>query len=191
MSDIFVYNTADPTRRFVKESAQFKCSGYGLRELIKNLDSPVGAEIGIAEGYTSEFLLDSNEKLTLYCIDPFVNYIDWNGNNLNERDDVCHIFQNRVNRFGNRVKFIRKFSDDAISDIEDNSLDFVFIDGLHTYDQVTKDMQNYYPKLKSNGIFAGHDFTAIQCINEAVNDFAENKNKTVLKTECDVWYWYK
>jgi predicted O-methyltransferase YrrM len=93
--------------------------------------------------------------------------------------------------FGDRIKFLRKYSDDAVSNIEDNSLDFVFIDGLHTFEQVTKDMTNYYPKLKDGGIFSGHDFRVIKCINEAVIEFASSKNKTILETECDVWYWYK
>ena len=73
----------------------------------------------------------------------------------------------------------------------DSSLDFVFIDGLHTYEQVTKDMNNYYDKVKPGGIFSGHDYRAIECINKAVNDFASLKNKQILETNCDVWYWIR
>lgn len=187
--NLFLYDT---TRNMAPNRPPvFKCSGYGLRDLVKNIESPVGIEIGCAEGFTSEFILDSNPNLTLYCIDPYVNYIDWNGNNLNEREDVYRIFCDRVSRFGERIKTVRKFSDDAVNDIADNSLDFIFIDGLHTYDQVTKDMANYYPKLKDNGIFAGHDYRGIECINRAVTEFAASKNKSVLETEVDVWYWYK
>lgn len=183
MNDIIYYNPFG-----IKT---FKCSGYGLGEMIKNLKNPVGLEIGLAEGFTTKFLMESNDTLTLYCIDPYVNYIDWNGNNLNERENVYHQFLDNTKQFENRIKLLKKFSDDAVSDIEDDSLDFIFIDGLHTYDQVTKDMNNYYPKLKNGGIFSGHDYRVIKCINEAVNAFAEEKQKTILETECDVWYWYK
>jgi hypothetical protein len=31
----------------------------------------------------------------------------------------------------------------------------------------------------------------IEGVNRAVNEFAAIKNKEVLETECDVWYWYK
>ena len=168
-----------------------KCSGYGLGELIKGMKKPVGVEIGLAEGFTTEFLMESNENLKLYCIDPFENYVDWNGNNLNDRHRVYEEFLERTKKFGDRVNLIRKFSDDAVADIKDNSLDFIFIDGLHTYDQVTKDMNNYYSKVKKGGIFAGHDYSVISAIHKAVNEFADGKKKEVLTTECDVWYWYK
>lgn len=185
MSDIIYYSPAGVS------TGTFKCSGYGLGEMIKNVKNPVGLEIGLAEGYTTRFLMESNDTLTLYCVDPYVNYIDWNGNNLNERENVYQQFLENTKQFSNRIKFIRKFSDDAVSDIEDESLDFIFIDGLHTYDQVTKDMTNYYSKVKPGGIFSGHDYRVIKCINDAVNDFAKKMDKVVLETECDVWYWYK
>ena len=154
MSDeIFVYNTY---RDFVPQRIPNKCSGYGLGNLIKEIEFPIGVEIGCADGFTTEHLLESNPNLSIYCIDPWVNYIDWNGNNLNEREEIYKIFLDRTSKFGDRVKVLRKFSDDAVTDIPDNSLDFIFIDGLHTYDQVTRDMTNYYPKLKNNGIFSGH-----------------------------------
>lgn len=185
MSDVIYYSPAGITTR------AFKCSGYGLGEMIKNLKDPVGLEIGLAEGFTTRFLMESNDTLTLYGVDPYINYIDWNGNNLNERENVYQQFLENTKQFGDRIKLIRKFSDDAVSDIEDESLDFIFIDGLHTYDQVTKDMTNYYSKVKPGGIFSGHDYRVIKCINDAVNDFAKKMNKVVLETECDVWYWYK
>lgn len=168
-----------------------KCSGYGLAELISKIENPVGVEIGVDVGHTTEFLLKSHDKLKLICIDPFANYIDWNGNNLNERDSIYKEFVSRTNPFGDRIQHIRKTSDDAVNDIADNSLDFIFIDGLHTYDQVMKDMQNYYSKMKNGAIFAGHDYNVIEDVNRAVREFAKTKNKDILETECDVWYWYK
>lgn len=188
MTDI-IFNTETHSQTFLTPAPN-KCSGFGLGALIKNLKNPVGVEIGAAEGFTTEFLLESNESLQLTSIDPFVAYIDWNGNSL-ERETTYKEFVKRTERFGSRIKLIRKFSDDAIDDIPDNSLDFIFIDGLHTYDQVTKDMQNYYSKVKVGGIFAGHDYNVISAIHKAVNEFALTKNKKVLETECDVWYWTK
>jgi hypothetical protein len=166
-------------------------SGYGIGNLIKNMTDPVGCEIGVERGYTTEYFLRVNKTTKIYCIDPFANYIDWNGENKNERDMVYKEFLQRMSPFSDRVNIIKKYSDDAVNDVPDNSLDFIFIDGLHTYEQVTKDMQNYYDKVKSGGIFSGHDFSLIDCINRAVKDFAKTKGKEILTTEHDVWYWYK
>lgn len=49
-------------------------------------------------------------------------------------------------------------SDDCLDDFEDGSLDVVYIDGDHSYEQVSKDIQNYLPKLKDKGFMAGHDY---------------------------------
>ena len=80
--------TTPPTPR-VQSFTDIKCSGYGLGELIKNMKNPIGLEIGSDIGDTSEFLLKSNEKLFLHSIDPYENYVDWNGRDLNERESMA------------------------------------------------------------------------------------------------------
>jgi hypothetical protein len=157
----------------IRINKMFKCSGYGLGELISRIENPIGVEIGCSEGHTSEFLLDSNQNLILTAIDPYQNYLDWNGRYLNDREEFYHSTLSRLSRFGDRFKIIRSYSDDVFSLFADESLDFVFVDGLHTYDQVKKDCANYYSKVKTGSIFA------------------KSVGKEILTTECDVWYWYK
>ena len=41
---------------------------------------------------------------------------------------------------------------------EDASLDFVFLDGDHSYDGLKKDIIAWLPKVKKGGIICGHDF---------------------------------
>ena len=40
---------------------------------------------------------------------------------------------------------------------EPDSLDFVFIDGDHSTEAVTADIEAWLPKLKPDGVLAGHD----------------------------------
>lgn len=47
---------------------------------------------------------------------------------------------------------------DAAANYKDQSLDFVFIDAGHTYNDVKKDIDAWLPKIKIGGIIAGHDF---------------------------------
>ena len=188
MSDVFRINTE--TQAFGTQRP-FKCSGYGLGELIKSLQSPRGLEIGCDVGDTSHFLLDSNQSLNLTSIDPFLNYTDWNGRNLHEREDVYQSVMKRLENYSDRFDLIRQTSDSAVTLFDDESLDFIFIDGLHTYDQLTKDCDNYYWKLKPGALFSGHDFTAIEGVTRAAKEFAAKCGKEILTTECDVWYWYK
>lgn len=43
-----------------------------------------------------------------------------------------------------------------------NNLDFVYIDGDHSYLAVKKDIELYYPEVRDGGILGGHDFCANQ-----------------------------
>lgn len=191
MSDIIKFDTYQQSFGAQKSISIFKCSGYGLGELIKNIENPVGLEIGCDIGDTTEFLLQSSSTLFLTSIDPYENYIDWNGRQLDEREEILTRMMNRMRVFGERFELIRKTSDEAVSKFTENQFDFIFIDGLHTYDQLSKDCVNYYKFLKPGGIFSGHDFTAIEGVNRAAKEFVAKVNKEILTTECDVWYWYK
>lgn len=173
-----------------------KCSGYGIVDLVKKLNQQniIGLEIGCAEGNTTKHLLSNISNLKLYGIDPYTEYIDWNGYDLNSdhMDRTTKKFEENIKNYKNRHHLYKNFSDDVVDKFENNSLDFIFIDGLHTYEQVLKDCRNYYSKVKSGGIFSGHDYTAIEAVNRAVVEFAtEIEIPEIFDVEVDVWYWIK
>jgi hypothetical protein len=55
--------------------------------------------------------------------------------------DVYHAFLKNIKGNENRVSVLKKFSSEAVSIIEDESLDFVFIDGNHLYEYVKEDIE--------------------------------------------------
>ena len=68
---------------------------------------------------------------------------------------------------------------------EDGDFDFIYIDANHSYDAVKKDLENWFPKLRSGGVFAGHDycektgFGVIQAVDEfRANNIDKIKNFT-------------
>lgn len=189
MSDYFVFDTNKIA--FGEQQNVFKCSGYGLRDLIKGIKKPVGLEIGCDIGDTSDFLLENHPELSLFTIDPYENYVDWNGRPLNEREEIFVQATQRLSKYGDRFTLIRKTSDDAVTEFKEEMFDFIFIDGLHTYEQLSKDCVNYYKFLKPGGIFSGHDFMAIEGVNRAAKEFASTVSKKISVVDCDVWYWYK
>ncbi len=48
----------------------------------------------------------------------------------------------------------------ALPRFEDKSVDLIHLDGLHTYEAVKADFENWYPKLRAGGIFLFHDIRA-------------------------------
>ena len=188
MNDVITFNTE--TQAFGQQN-QFKCSGYGLGAMVAKMKEPKVLEIGCDVGDTTQFLLESNPDLLLIGIDPYENYTDWNGNPLHEREQCFNGFMQRVGPYVDRFALIRDYSDKAHDVLEENFFDLIFIDGLHTYEQLTKDCANFYSKLKTGGVFAGHDYNAIPGVKQAADEFAQKMGKQILITECDVWYWIK
>ncbi len=105
-------------------------SRTALAQLFRDLGYRVGAEIGTLGGEYARNLKKNNPDLTLYCVDPWEIY-----------DGIQYYDQNKLTEYYNRavrllegyknVHFIKKKSMDAVKDFEDNSLDFVYIDGNH------------------------------------------------------------
>lgn len=168
--------------------------GEGIPALISNIKNPVGIEVGTDRGYTTTYLLDTVKDLTLHGVDPYTGFTDWNGQvvSQDERDGTFRAFMSSLAHYEKKYIHHRKTSDDAASDFDDESVDFIFIDGLHTYEPVYKDLRNYYPKLKKGGLFCGHDYTNVaDGVGKAVNEFAAELGVEIKTTQQDVWYWFK
>jgi hypothetical protein len=162
--------------------------GFDIPNLIKNVKNPVGVEIGTAEGYTTEYLLRTISDLKLTGVDPYLPYEDWNGDKNLHKDIEYKEFQKRVEKFNDRYRHELKTSDEAASKFADDFMDFVFIDGLHTYDQVLKDCKTWYTKVRHGGILCGHDFNRIPDVRKAVEEFCHSKNYTIEFAHQDMWY---
>jgi hypothetical protein len=106
-----------------------------------------GAEIGVDRGRFSEYMLSVIPGLHLYCVDP------WHWRLRGESR-----YQSTVARLASySATIIRKTSVEASLDIPDESLDFVYIDGDHTFDFVMTDIILWSRKVRYGGIVAGHD----------------------------------
>ena len=77
----------------------------------------------------------------------------------------------------NFYKHLRMTSIQASTLFKNQSLDFVFIDASHSYIDVKNDILAWKPKIKKNGILAGHDYRSswpevIRAVDELLkNDF--------------------
>lgn len=167
-----------------------KNSLYNMRQSyngLNNLVSYIGqqcdttkftlVEIGSYSGQSTVFFAKYFQNVI--SIDPFINDYDKNDPTCNfmKLENVYDVFKKNISSYKNIIH-IRDISDNAINQLEQYLVNMppvlvVYIDGLHTYDQVTKDIINYYPIIKPNGYLCGHDYheQAWQQVYNAVNNF--------------------
>ena len=186
------------TVKELKESGEwnsFYISGIGLAPVIAGLgDKLVGLELGVARAETTTYLLENCPNIkTYYCVDPWQPYQDWNGPITQEVISAMKATAlNNLSFFGKKVSLIEDYSNNAAKKIKDNSLDFVFIDGDHSYEAALFDMTTYWPKVKSGGLFAGHD-AGMQNVDKALETFRVSHGIETPVQYCpnQCWYWIK
>ena len=129
-------------------------------DLLRELKLTTGAEIGVSTGYYSKWLFSRIRGLKLYCIDPWIAYPEYVEHHTPEGQVVLNQnFEKTKERLaGKNAIFIKKYSMDAVKDFADESLDFVFIDGNHSFEFAVNDIAEWSKKVKKGGIIAGHDY---------------------------------
>ena len=73
-------------------------------------------------------------------------------------DKIYEIFTDNMDSLKNYHVPMRTTSLEASEQFEDDSLDFVFIDASHEYEDVKRDICAWLPKVKVGGVLAGHDY---------------------------------
>ena len=139
--------------------------------LMELMHAEIIIEIGVQEGQFAERILSNWPSFKQYYgIDPWIKQINYkDGANVedNQQENKYQNTKNRLSKFGDRIKLIRKFSTDAHSLFADESIDFIYLDGRHDYCGVYEDLKLFYSKLKCNGVMAGHDYLTVNEVMKA------------------------
>jgi hypothetical protein len=116
----------------------------------------VGSWKGKSSAYMAVEIVNSNKKIDFYCVDTWEGSIEHAG--MQELARLYDIFIDNMRPVEPYYFPLKMKSLEAVTKFEDNSLDFVFIDASHEYDDVKEDINAWLPKLKPGGILAGHDY---------------------------------
>jgi predicted O-methyltransferase YrrM len=154
----------------------------------------VFVELGCYKGKSTSFIGVEIHKqkrdIKFFAVDSFMGAT--NSTDLNEQkayEGVTEIelaYAINISEVGNKVKTIKSLSHEASNLFEPNSVDVIFIDAGHSYEAVKADIQAWLPKMKPNGIMAGHDFNAWHGVNRAVTQIFGKPHKV----ENDCWFIY-
>ncbi|OGH16340.1 MAG: hypothetical protein A3C30_03105 [Candidatus Levybacteria bacterium RIFCSPHIGHO2_02_FULL_40_18] len=121
----------------------------------------VGVEVGVDLGDFGKTLCQAGLKV--YGVDPYVVYGEYKPPST---DSAVLYEQALENVRGYDYTIIKKFSREALKDFEDNSLDFVYIDGNHTLPYISQDIFGWERKVRRGGIISGHDYAVVKGIRE-------------------------
>lgn len=105
-----------------------------------------GIEIGTAYGESAVMWCEAIPGLELTCIDPYIG----------SRERPYETAKRRAEEHG--FTLLRMESMSAVGYFPDASVDFVHIDGDHTFDACVQDIVRYVPKVKFGGLILIHDY---------------------------------
>jgi len=124
-----------------------------------------GLEVGVASGRFSEHFLRVNKNIIFawHMVEPFpksqlkgrFSISDSGTANFRKGSWV----KNGVGT--STFKYFTKqlsLSSQLLRDLQEDFFDFIYLDGAHDYFNVKKELQEYYSKVSSGGLLAGHDY---------------------------------
>ena len=164
-----------------------------ITDLIYSMNLRVGCEIGVAYGFQSIFFLENSNIEKLYSIDPYQYFSDYDDPmNFSQPyfDVLYHRVNMRLSRFKERSALLRTTSTNAAQQFSSNSLDFVYIDGDHSYKAVTSDLEAWFDKVRSGGLVSGDDYVVFPSTASAVNDFVHTY-QVELSIKGNKWWFIK
>lgn len=132
--------------------------------MIGLFDNAVFVEIGVWKGksimYMAQKIKESGKTIKLYGIDTFEGLpVDSMPPGKNEiKSSLFQIYLHNIKPLNNYISTIKGNSHEVHEMFADKSIDFLYIDGDHSYQGIKKDIELWYPKVKPGGIIAGHDF---------------------------------
>lgn len=159
------------------------------REMIKNLGVAIGAsiaELGVAQGDFSQFLIDELKPSKFLAIDLFEMEkfpVHWGIPQEILLKGMTHFdyYADRFSHLSDKVQLIRGLSSRTLPDLQDESLDLIYIDAGHDYEHVSSDSLICSRKIKPDGILVFNDYVlfdpflekeygVVQAVNELLQD---------------------
>ncbi len=129
----------------------------------------LGIELGVAKGEFAELVLEKYQGVTLIGVDSYSDH-----HNRSEYEAALQ----RLARFGDRHMMLRETFDEALERFGiEGCFDLVYIDGYaHTGQEDGKTLDDWWPKVRPGGIFAGDDYCSeYQPTMDVVDAFMRDK----------------
>jgi hypothetical protein len=143
-------------------------------------DNSLFIEVGTWKGRSAAFMaveiLKSGKKIKFDCIDPFIAVEGVPGFDITH-EELKRTFIENMKPVEGHYTLYPEASPAPATYYKDKSVDFIFIDGSHTHEDVCADIMGWMPKMKIGGVISGHDYDELSCgVRSAVNQIFGDKN---------------
>ena len=160
---------------------------FKLYELARTLKAKsISVEIGSYIGASSLMIGKGlNNESKLFCIDT------WENDAMTEGSwNTFEVFRKNTQIVSNIINTIKSNSYAAAKDFN-YKIDFLFIDGDHSYEGVKADVDAWFEKLKPGGIIIMHDISWAEGVIKVVEDELKPYLKEIDQLPNMFWGWKK
>ena len=175
---------AGPKKKMINSSQKFIVNNkeYYLQyryDVAQLVNQGIGIELGTAGGNFARRVLEHSNLDFLYTVDAY-------SDEKHPIDEYRCAVQNLM-PWRHRSQILRMRFDQAVHVFTDNYFDFVYIDGYaDTGQEAGKTLQDWWPKLKPGGIFAGDDYHEhYPLVVQYVDEFARIQQRQLHVIHCE------
>lgn len=150
-----------------------RSDGMGRKALaltMNDMGLTKGVEVGCRYGASGMLWKEFIPKLTLTCYDPYRAY---HRVSQERQDKIYEGAMKNAEQAG--FSIVRMASLDAVKCHQDGTLDWVHIDGDHSFDAAVQDIIKWAPKVREGGLVLVHDYCkfGLSGVMEAVNGYCQ------------------
>jgi hypothetical protein len=158
-----------------------------IGDILKN--DIVGCELGVFEGAFSKILINTNKFKKLYLVDTFEGIVHGSKEKIYTDGAVLFDYVKKIFANNTNVDIIKQDSIAFLNSMPENSLDFVYIDTTHKYEQSIKELNAARRAVKSGGLICGHDYMKERFpgVCQAVEEFSIQYNLRYRLTQKDIY----
>ena len=151
----FIPNSLKPPNSWV---GHLPFAAWVIQEVSPNIFVELGTHSGNSYFSFCQSVVEANLSTKCYAVDT------WKGDEhagYYSEEIFAAVNSHNQECYGEFSRLMRMTFNDALTSFEDNSIELLHIDGMHTYESVKHDFETWLPKLAPSAVVLFHD-TAVR-----------------------------
>ncbi len=130
-------------------------------DLVGELRPSMIVELGVYNGLSFFTFCQALEEFDIDAVAYAVDCWEGDAHTQSYDDSIYRDVQAHAREHYRGVAYLLKmYFQEALKQFDDESIDLLHIDGLHTYEAVREDFESWFPKVRPGGIVLFHDVMA-------------------------------